>query len=283
MQNKHYYKAIALLLMTALASSLMAAGAKYVSGFASVHVLIAVQYAFGLLVLTPYFIRGGVSQLKTTRLKLHALRGLSGLLAFYAYYYAIQHVSLLEASLLRNSAPLCLPLIAMIGVKATISTKRWLVLIIGFVGVAMILRPAPDTMNVWYFVAFLSAIFLALSMLTTRLLIATETPVAIMFYYFIISLVCALPGAIIHYDSLSNYQWAVMFLVSSSFYLAMSFYTRAFQYAKATILAPFTYFGVIFAGILGWIFWGQVPSLITYVGVVLVVGAALISVRIDRV
>ena len=281
MKKQNYFKAALFLLLTVLGTSFMAAGAKYASSFASIHMIVAVQYGFGLVVLTPYFLRGGIKRLKTSHPGLHLLRGACGLLSFYTYYYAIQEISLLEASLLRNSAPLCLPLMAMVCMRERISGQRWLALIIGFIGVAVILHPAPGALDAWYLAALVSAIFVALSMLTTRLLVETETPKAVMFYYFFMAVPCSLPGAIINYEPLSLYQWVVLVLVALSFYLALSLYTRSFQYAKATALAPFIYFGVVFAGILGWIFWHQVPEPITYAGVVLVIGGALISARID--
>ena len=273
-------KAIALTLLTALLGTLLSAGTKFLTDYLSVHVIICVQYAVGFFITLPILLRKGRAGFATARPGLHIVRGVSGLIAFYAFYLAIANVTLVEATLLRNSAPLCVPLILFAWMGVKIPKLRWLPLAVGFVGVLCILRPTPTGLSLWQLVGFGSAIFLAMSMICTRLLVATESNAAVVFYYFAIALLVSLPLALLNWQPAPWYVWLTLLAVGVGLYLAMQLYTISFRYAKPSVVAPVSYFGVAFAGFWGWLFWGQVPGLWTYIGVALVVVSAFLTLWI---
>jgi len=270
-------KAIGITLLTSVFGTGISAATKFLLGHLSIHVIICVQYAVGLLICLPLLLRQGRSAFVTQRSGLHLLRGVSGLIAFYAFYIAIAKIPLVEATLLRNSAPLCVPLIVLAWMGIRIPRVRWLPLAVGFLGVLFILRPSLDTISHWHLIGFTSAIFLALSMICTRLLVATESNAAVVFYYFGIALLVSLPMAITHWQAAPWYVWLALIGVGIGLYLAMQLYTLSFRYAKPSVISPVSYFGVVFAGFWGWLFWQQLPELWTYVGIALVVLSALIT------
>ena len=114
-------RAIAFSVLTSLVASLVAAGSKQAAHYVTVHVVIFSQYLVGFCLYMPLLFKRGRRAFETQRLGLHVLRGLAGLGAFYAYYSAILHVSLVDATLLRNSAPLLVPLLALwfLGVRVS--------------------------------------------------------------------------------------------------------------------------------------------------------------------
>ena len=266
-------KAIGLTLLTGIFGTLVSAGTKFLIGYLSVHVIISVQYAVGLVICLPILLRQGKAGFATRRPGLHLVRGLSGLIAFYAFYIAIANIPLVEATLLRNSAPLCVPFIVFAWMGIRIPKLRWLPLGIGFLGVLFILRPTPGNISYWHLIGFCSAIFLALSMVCTRLLVTTESNAVIVFYYFGIALLISLPLAITHWRPAPWYVWPTLLAVGTGLYIAMQLYTLSFRYAKPSAIAPVSYFGVVFAGFWGWLFWDQLPAIWTYAGIALVVHA----------
>lgn len=58
----------------------------------------------------------------------------------------------------------------------------------------------------------------------------------------------------------------------------MWLYTQAYTYAKASVVAPVSYPGVVFAGLPGWLIWEHVPDAIALAGMCLVISAGLLSI-----
>lgn len=250
------------------------------SQYLSVSVILVIQYATGMAIAAPLLIRRGWQGFATQRAGLHFFRGLCGLGGFYTFYLALTQIPLAEATLLRTAAPLCVPLVTWIWLRVTVPYSRWIPLSIGFLGVLLILRPLPGSISTWHLVGFSSAILLSISMVATRRLVQTESTPAILFYYFATALVTTLPLAIVHWKQAPVSIWLITIAIGAGLSLAMSLYTMTFRYAKPSTIAPVTYFGVVFSGVWGWLFWQQVPHLLSIAGAALVVSSAFITLII---
>ena len=275
-------KGIAIMLLCSLFSSLSAAGTKYASAYLSLPVIVFVQYGMGLLFTIPILMRKKENGFATKRWRMHLFRGISGLAAIYAYYLALTRIQLVEATLLRSSSPLWVPIIIQFWLKIKIPGRRWLPLIIGFIGVVFILRPMPGAISVWHLVALSSAILIGTTMVSTRLLLYTESTAIILFYYYALAVLISLPLAVTTFQPAPWSAWAVLLISGIFLYVAMNFYTIAFQYAKPSIVSPIVFFGVALAGVWGWVFWNQIPVIWTYLGISLVVIGAIVILVQER-
>ena len=178
--------------MVTLSSTAIAA-AKYVSANVTTAAIVTVQFLICTLVCVPRIKRPRLRSLRTERVGLHLLRGLAGALGFYLFYGAVENISLVDAMMLRQSAPLLVPLVLWSWNREKISKSAWLPLVIGFSGIAVILRPTTAELNWWHVAGLLSALGLAISMVATRKLASTEPTARILFYYCLFSLVCMAP------------------------------------------------------------------------------------------
>lgn len=275
-------RAVLLALATSFVASLVAAGSKWASDYVSIHQLVASQYFVGFCLYLPLLARGGKAAVKTGRAGLHLLRGLAGLGAFYAYYAAIQHVPLLEATLLRNSAPLLVPVLALWFLRVRIPGSRWWPLLVGFAGVLIILRPLPSLLSIWHLVGFAAAWLMAASMITTRLLTYTESNQVVLFYYFSVALVVSTPLALLSWRSAPWWVYGLLLLLGLGLALALWLYTLAYRAAKPSVLAPVSYTSVVFAGFWGWLFWRETPDVMAGVGTLLVVISAVMILWQDK-
>lgn len=280
--NRNLTLGVSFALGCAFLMSLTAALIKYTAAFTSIEIIVFAQYLVCLLMMTPWLSRKGLQGIKTDRLGLHVIRGLSGWACFYTYYLAIDYIPLVDAALLRNSAPLCVPFLLLFWLKIKIPLARWIPLIIGLAGITLILQPQGDNLSFWHLIGFISAISLSGSMVSTRLLTQHEPTQRILFYYFFISALAALPPALITTTEIPNEAWLPMLLIGASVWLVMWLYTQAYSYAKASVLAPLNYTGVMFAGLWGWVFWQQVPNSMTLVGIALVIGGGIGSVLLAK-
>lgn len=263
--------------------SITAVGAKQVQTQIAVPVLVFWQSLFCILVLFPQM-WGKWQRRPLPIIKAHFLRSLGGFSGFLFYYWSLNHIPLVEASLLRSCAPLCVPLVVLLMHRIVIPRARWLPLFIGFIGVALVINPTHDHFNPWHVVGFLSAVGLAFSMVTTRMLSSHVSSQETMIVYFGFSAVLSLPLALIQGESLllPYDTWLWVALVAVTLYVGMHLYTLAYTYAPASVVSPVSYIGIVFAGIWGWLIWGHVPDWLAVSGTVLIFSSIFLSARINR-
>jgi drug/metabolite transporter (DMT)-like permease len=172
----------------------MGVAVRYSSATLPNEVIVFLRNCFGLLFLSPWLFKSGLKNLATKRLPEQVFRALSGLAAMYCFFYAIAHLQLAEAVLLNFSAPLFIPLIALVWLGETVPARLMFAIITGFVGVCLILKPGMMLLQPAAFIGLASALFAALAMVTIRRLSETEPIIRIVFYFSIVStLVSAFP------------------------------------------------------------------------------------------
>lgn len=269
------------LLMVTIAST-AAAATKFASARVSTEVIVTVQYALCMLLCLPITLRPGLGNLATSKLGLHLFRGAVGVLGFYLFYASLNYIPMVDAMLLRQSAPLTVPLVVWLWSRERIPASAWLPLCIGFAGIAIILRPSTEGLSWWHAAGFLSAIALAISMVATHKLAPTEPASRILFYYFLLSLACVTPFSIGQFSGIHWQDWLAMFYVGISIYFTLRLYTKAYSMAPAAAIAPINYFAVVLAGFWGWLFWQQVPDTWSLIGSALVICGGLLTIYLSR-
>lgn len=265
--------------LTVFLGSILAATGKHLSGQVHISTIVLAQYGICFLCTLPWLLRNGRHGLRTTRPWQHILRGVSGCACFYTYYMALKYIPLVDASLLRNTAPLMVPLVVLIGFGTRIPSHRWPPLIIGFLGITLVLRPSFAGISIWHVMGLASALGLAISMVSTRLLAESEPESRILFYYFTISLLFVLPFFASTYQPIPASSLPWLAILGVGMYFTFVLYTRAYTYASASTLAPTSYFSIVFSGLIDWIIWDHVPDALTFAGIVLVVLGGMLVLR----
>jgi len=270
-------KGILFSLSTTLVGSLAAATSKYLSTDINPALIVFIQYGLCTLTLLPWLLQTGLKGIKTQHPWYHLIRGTAGWLCFYTYYLAVAKIPLVDASLLRNTAPIFVPFFMLIIFKTPVGLSKMVAIAIGFIGVVLILKPDGSSFSLWHGVGLLSGVTLALSMIYTRELTISEPSNRILFYYFLISFLLSTPLAVIEFKPIPPHLWPGLLFVGLSIFITMTLYNRAYTHASANSLAPFSYSGVIFSGILGWLFWNHTPDARSIIGIALVILGGIIS------
>jgi drug/metabolite transporter (DMT)-like permease len=271
-------RAIFMSFIMIIMASTAAAATKFAAERAGTSAIVTVQYLVCTLLCLPRVLRPGLTSLRTTRAGLHLVRGVVGVLNFYLFYMALEHIPLVDAMLLRQSAPLTVPLVLWLWMRERITGITWLPLIIGFVGIIAILRPSPEGISLWHMAGFLSAVLLAVSMVATNRLGTTEPASRILFYYCAFSLVCVAPFSAEGFEGTTPWDWLAMLYVGVAIYGTLDLYTRAYGMAPTAVIAPINYFAVVMGAFWGWLFWDQVPDLISILGSAMVIGGGLLTI-----
>lgn len=271
-------KGVILAVITVFVGSSVAAVGKHLSGQVHVSTIVAAQYLICFLLTLPWLLRRGLRGLATQHPWQHLVRGVSGCGCFYAYYLALKHIPLVDASLLRNTAPLMVPMIVFATLGSAIPARRWPPILIGFVGIGLVLKPGLG-ISLWHLIGLASGLGLAVSMVSTQLLARSEPESRILFYYFFISLLAVLPFLLWNLEPIPVAALPWLLYIGVAMYFTFVLYTRAFSYVPAAILAPTSYFSVAFSGLWDWLIWDVVPGAQTVLGVLCVVLGGILVLR----
>ena len=280
MHTDHLTRGAALMLAAALLFAATGAIIKHVSQQLPNEMVVFFRSFFGLLALSPFFLRHGPRYYATKRLGPHLVRALAGLTAMYCYFYAIAHLPLAEAVLLNYTAPLFIPLAALLWVGEPFSQKLWWPIGIGFVGIVLILKPGLSMLAPIALIGLAAGMFSALAMAGIRKLTDTEPAIRVVFYFSLAStLVSALPLAW-RWQTPAADLWFPLFLIGVLSTVAQVLMTRGYAQAPAAQVGPFLYAIVVFAGIFGWAVWDEVPDRLSLAGTLLVVLAGILAIRL---
>ncbi|MCB1837740.1 MAG: EamA family transporter [Alcanivoracaceae bacterium] len=273
-----------LLIAGELLLAVMAAMIKHLSlqGLPS-ELIVFARNALGLVFLFPIlFSTGGLGQLRTQRIGLHLLRATTGVAAMFCFFYTIAHVALAEAILVKMTAPFFLPLTAMLWLGDRISLRTWLAILLGFVGVAVIMRPGTGAFNPVLLIALLSAALMGIAKVSIRKMADTEPPRRIVFWFGAFStLISAVPLLWVDaWPSTTQFGWMLAIgLVATIAQICM---TTAYQLASPGKVGVYNYTAVIWAASLGWLIWGERLHWTVLIGTLLIVSAGIWNLQKPR-
>lgn len=281
MPNDNLPRGAVLLVIGELLLAVMAAMIKHLSGQGlPSEIIVFFRNFLGLLFLLPILLgTGGLGQLRTRRFGMHLLRATSGVAAMFCFFYTIAHVPLAEAVLVKMTAPFFLPLTAMLWLGDRITTRTWLAILIGFVGVTFILRPGTGAFNPVLLIALLSAALMAIAKVSIRKMADTEPPRRIVFWFGAISsTISAVPLLWVRpFPDSGQMLWLLgIGLVATAAQIAM---TTAYQLASPGRVGIYNYTSVVWAAGLGWLFWNETLHWTTVAGTALIVGAGAWNLR----
>jgi drug/metabolite transporter (DMT)-like permease len=253
--------------------------AKVSGQYTSTGVLLLFQNLICLLFVAPAALRRGYSPLRTSKAGLHVLRAVTGTACWYALFFAITQIPLANATLLTYSAPLWMPLVAWLVTRQRAAKATWVGAGIGFVGVLLVLRPQGHTFNLGELSALAGALFLAVAMMSVRWLGATEPMIRVLFYYFLLSTVMSVPIAVFDWEPVPAQAWGWLIALGFAQLLSQILIVVAYRSAPAEKVGPFIYSVIVFTAVIDWIVWDHPPTLLTYVGMALVIGGGLVAIR----
>jgi drug/metabolite transporter (DMT)-like permease len=261
----------------------MGVGIRLVSGELPNAMVVFGRNLVGILLLAPWLLRNGLGDLKTTVPGLHLLRATAGISAMYCFFYAIAELPLGEAMLLKLTAPLFIPLFAMLWLHERVTGLLWMALGIGFAGVVVILDLAPDAawggVSLVALIGLLGGVFAAVAKVTVRRLSGSEPTTRIVFYFALIGgLISAVPLAW-EWQTPTATAWGLLLGIGIAATLGQLALTRGLTLAPASRMGAFGYFSVIFGAAYGWLFWDEPLTLSLLLGTLLIAAGGLLASR----
>jgi drug/metabolite transporter (DMT)-like permease len=232
-----------------------------------------------LALLLPWLLPQGPSALKTRDFRGHLVRGLAGLGSMYCFFYALARLRLADAVLLNQSLPLFLPPVERIWLGEPLPRRLWGVLSLGFLGILLILKPGSEVFSLAAVWGLLSAVLAAVAQVGIRRLTHTEPATRIVFYFALIGTVVSALPAMAAWGTPGPRLLGLLLALGVLATAGQLALTRAYAHAPAAQVGPFLYAGPVFAGVLDWFLWRTLPDRLFVLGALLVVTAAVLTLR----
>jgi drug/metabolite transporter (DMT)-like permease len=240
----------------------------FVRGLISVAVLVLIAWQ-----------TAGLHLLKTRNVKSHALRSLSGTVSMFCLFTSLTMIPLADVTAITFTAPMFLTVLAMLFLGERIHRFRWTALAIGFTGVMIMIGPhlsfaTGSTLGA--VIALGAAMFSAIAMAFLRSMSGGEHAITITFYFSLTFMVCAGLTALQGWPMPTPTQWLFIVLAGLFGVFGQILMTFSYRYAEASTVAPLDYTSMVWAVVLGYWLFDEVPGLSVWIGAPLVVASGLI-------
>ena len=237
------------------------------------------RYAIGMVLLMPWFVKAGRETWRTRRLGTHFARAMIAGVGQAAVYYGVIHLFLADATAVAFSRPLFLTLLAVLILGEAVRWQRWAATAFGFVGVLVMVRPGGAAFNIAWAVALAAAVLFALGIIFIRRLATTEPATRILFYYHVFGIALFAGPSIALWQPPDAGQFALLALIGALTCAGMVCFVQGFCVGEASFVGPFEYLRLIYAALIGFYMFAEIPSVWTGVGAVTIVASALYIAR----
>jgi drug/metabolite transporter (DMT)-like permease len=282
-------KLVSILLYSLMSTLIRAAGQKFPLGE-----VVFFRSAFAIVpVVIFYAWRRELASVVITRRPFgHLGRGLQGIAAMFVNFAALARLPLMDATAISFASPFLTVMLAALVLKEKVRRYRWSAVAVGLIGVIVMVWPYLDIQGTFTLgttertigaiCALVGAFLNAGTVIQTRRLTESETTSSIVFYF---SLICALAGlATLPFGWLAITPTDFIMLSMIGIIGGMShlFLTECYRHAPASVVAPFDYTAMIWAFLLGYFVFGELPSIYVYVGSAIVVACGLFVLWRER-
>lgn len=276
-------RAIMLKLLSIALFAVMGGLIKYGARSLPVGEVVVLRSLFAFLPLAFMIQRsGGFGTLKTRRIGAHLRRSFPGFWGMVCGFSALTLLPLADATAINFAAPILTTLLAIPLLGERVGIHRGTAILVGFVGMLVMVRPGEASLSIGAIWGLTGAVATAFAMIAIRKMEATEPSLSIVFYY---TLFCTIGGLIslpfaAEWPSLPDF--AALASAGMIGGVAQVLMTRSYRLAPASVIAPFDYTALIFAMIVGFTVWREVPSLTTLTGAGLVIASGLYILYRER-
>ena len=223
---------------------------------------------------------GGLASLKTSRWPWHLLRTLLATGAMFGFFYGLARMPLVNALTIAFTAPLMVTAMSVPFLGEHVGWRRWLAVIVGFIGVLIVLRPGKGMFTLEAIAILIAAFCYGALAITARKLATTESSFSLAVYVvagpLLVSSLMIVPGDFKMPDANGWFFFVLAGLCSTIAWVGI---VGGYRRAPPSILAPFEYTALIGAAAAGYWIWGEVPDRWVMAGGIIIMGSGLYIVH----
>jgi len=295
-------KAIILIIVGMSAVSFQDALIKYLSAETNIFLILLFRASLGIIFLSIFLkIKKEPLIFKTNYPFLTIIRVLLFYSAFILYFFSLTKLSLATAVTLFFVSPFFITILSMIFLNETIGLRRWIALLIGFIGVILVMDPKINDFNIYATFPVICALFYALTMIIQKITSSEDNLYSQVFHIYIAATVLSIItglfiGGGYYYDSSNDhYQfifraWSLnnIYIIFSLLFIGiMGFISflcifQAYRIGSPPSVAPFEYILIVLSLLLSWIIWNETLNLKGYLGLLCIVFGGIYTLIRER-
>jgi drug/metabolite transporter (DMT)-like permease len=276
---------IALKIASALAFTLMSAGVKLVAERYPIGEVVFFRSAFALVPLLAWLSWRGdlINAVRTDDLKGHLLRGIISTSGMFAGFIALSYLPLSDAVAIGYASPLITVVLAALILKETVRAYRWSAVVVGFVGVIIMLLPhlngsivaqgLAGGAGVGALFALFAACCSAGATIQIRRLMVRERTGAIVFYFSPLTTFMGLMTIVLGWRMPDLADAVLLVVIGILGGIGQILLTLSYRHADTSVIAPFEYTTMLWAVLIGWFAFSQLPQATVVAGGLIVAAA----------
>jgi len=244
----------------------------YVAGF--------FRFFLGLLIILPYIIKKKDVVLKTTHLKQHFLRAILGLPAMLLYFSALVLLPIEKLTAISFVVPLIVTILAVFFLGEKIYIYRTLALILGFSGMLVIIRPGFVDISIGVYMVLFSALLWSVNIIITKKISKDDSAITILAYQSIFMSLLSFFIVLFFWEMPSIKTFIYLILAAMCGTVLHLTLNHAFKLVDVSMTQPYSFLNLVFASIIGYFVFDEMPDLYTWIGAVIIfTGVLIISYR----
>lgn len=267
------------MLGTVLSFALMQTSGRELSDAHDAAAVMLYRSLVGVLLMAPIALAfGGLKNVVTKRPLAHLMRNVVHFIGQYGWFYGIAHLALASVTALNLMMPIFGVLLAVACLGERLTRARLIVILCGFAGVLIVVRPGVIPLEIATGVVLLASFCYAASIVMVKALTSTEPTLRIVFYMMFMQcgMALALAGGQVAIPTLTEVPWVLF--VGMSGLMAHYCMTRAVSIADANVIMPITFLSLPLMATIGYVFYDESIDLYTIGGGGLIIGATYFNV-----
>lgn len=275
-------RGIALMLAATLLFSVMGICARAASERIHPFEVVFFRLSVGFVLLLPLLLHHGLKPFRTRRFGLHVWRAVLHLVEMLIYFTGLVMIQYAQVQALTFTTPLFAALLAVIVLRERIHGRNVAALVIGFVGAMIVIRPGFVPLEAGSLLILLSALGWAGVILVVKRLTRTDSSITITSWMIVLMSPLALVPALFVWVWPTWQEWILLVVAGLTGTLGQLAVTQAFRVADTTAVLPFDFAKLIWAALLGYLVFGEVPAIWTWIGGTAIFGCGLYLVLRER-
>ena len=244
----------------------------YVAGF--------FRFFLGLVIILPYIVKNKDAVLKTTHLKQHFLRAILGLPAMLLYFSALVLLPIEKLTAISFVVPLIVTILAVFFLGEKIYIYRTLALILGFSGMLVIIRPGFVDISIGVYMVLFSALLWSINIIITKKISKDDSAITILAYQSIFMSLLSFFIVLFFWEMPSLKTFIYLILAAMCGTVLHLTLNHAFKLVDVSMTQPYSFLNLVFASIIGYFVFDEMPDLYTWIGALIIfTGVLIISYR----
>ena len=272
--------AIFLIIISVFFGTLMLTFLKLAQEEVNVYVAGFFRFILGLIIISPYIVKTKFTVFKTSHFKKHFVRSVLNLPAMLLYFSTLVMLPIEKVTAISFVVPLIVTVLAVLFLGEKIYIYRTLALILGFGGMLIILRPGFIDISIGVYMALFSSFLWSVVIIITKKISKEDSSITILSYQTVFMSIFSFIIVLFFWETPSSKTFFYLFLAALSGTILHLALNHAYKLVDVSMTQPYSFLSLVFASIIGFFVFSEMPDLFTWLGAsIIFLGVLIISYR----